>query len=273
MKQKCPPANKKVDAQLRCPGDLSCDSAEATGLRTADETLDTLFDGQLRILQTRKGYRFSLDAILLAHFATVREAEKIADLGTGNGVIPMIIACRKPLTSVLGVEVQEGLARRARRNVQRNNLEQRIQIMQGDVRAINRIAAPESFDGVVCNPPYRKPTSGRVSPNAEKRIARHEIMGTLQDFIEAGRYLLTAKGRMTLVYPAVRCVDLLQAMRGTGLEPKLLRMVHSCTGTEASLILVEGVKGGRSGAKIMRPLFIYERGKTYSAEVAAMLQG
>jgi tRNA1Val (adenine37-N6)-methyltransferase len=242
-------------------------------LRAGDETLDTLFDGQLRILQTRNGYRFSLDAVLLAHFASNKATENVADLGAGSGVIPLILAYRNPLTSVLGVEVQEGLAYRARRNVQLNNLDQRIRIIQGDVRAINRIVAAESFDGVVCNPPYRKPTSGRVSPNAEKRIARHEIMGALQHFLEAGRYLLRANGRMSLVYPAARCIDLLQAMRGAGLEPKRLRMVYSCTRAEASLILAEGVKGGRSGAKIMPPLFVYERGKTYSAEVASMLQG
>jgi tRNA1(Val) A37 N6-methylase TrmN6 len=273
MKQKYPPANKKADVQLRCPGDPSCDSAEAKGLRTADETLDTLFDGQLRILQTRKGYRFSLDAILLAHFASDKAKEKIADLGTGNGVIPMILAYRNPLSSVLGMEVQEGLAYRARRNVQLNNLDKRIRIIQGDVRAINRIVAPESFDAVLCNPPYRKPSSGRLSPSAERKIARHEIMGTLHHFLEAGRYLLKANGRMSLVYPAVRCIDLLHGMRDAGLEPKRLRIVYSCMDAEASLILAEGVKGGRSGAQIMAPLFIYERGKTYSAEVAAMLHG
>jgi tRNA1Val (adenine37-N6)-methyltransferase len=185
----------------------------------------------------------------------------------------MILAYRNRLTSVLGVEVQEGLAYRARRNVQLNNLDKRIRIVQGDVRAIDRMVAPESFDRVVCNPPYRKPSSGRVSPNAEKKIARHEIVGTLQDFIEAGKYLLTAKGRINLVYPAVRCIDLLLAMRGAGLEPKRLRMVHSFADAEASLILAEGVKGGKSGIKILSPLIVYVRGEKYGAEVEAMLEG
>ncbi|HEX9146255.1 MAG TPA: tRNA1(Val) (adenine(37)-N6)-methyltransferase [Candidatus Binatia bacterium] len=273
MGQKDTPANKNIDAQIACLCEPSYDNAEATALRAGEETLDTLFNGQLRILQTRKGYRFSLDAVLLAHFASDKAKEKIADLGTGNGVIPMILAYRNPLISVLGVEVQEGLAYRARRNVQLNNLDKRIRIIQGDVRAINRIVAPESFGAVLCNPPYRKPTSGRLSPSAERKIARHEIMGTLHHFLEAGRYLLKANGRMSLIYPAVRCIDLLQGMRDAGLEPKRLRIVYSSKDAEASLILAEGVKGGRSGAKIMAPLFIYERGKTYSAEVAAMLHG
>ncbi|MGE5307085.1 MAG: tRNA1(Val) (adenine(37)-N6)-methyltransferase [Alphaproteobacteria bacterium] len=242
-------------------------------MTSLDETIDTLFQGRLKFYQSRRGYRFSLDAILLANFARVKANDKVADLGTGNGVIPLVLVYRVPLLSILGVEVQVELADRARRNVEANGEDKRIQIVQGDVRAIDQMAAPESFDAVLCNPPYRKPSSGRLSPSMEKKIARHEVMGTLQHFLEAGRYLLRANGRMTLVYPAVRCIDLLQAMRGTGLEPKLLRVVHACTGAEASLILVEGVKGGRSGAKIMRPLFIYERGKTYSAEVAAILQG
>jgi tRNA1Val (adenine37-N6)-methyltransferase len=271
MKKNDALTNKNIDMQIPCAP--SYDNAEATALRADDETLDALFNGQLRILQTRKGYRFALDAVLVAHFASDKATEKVADLGTGNGVIPIILAYRNPLASVLGVEVQEGLACRARRNVKLNNLDKRIRIIQGDIRAINRIVEPERFDSVVCNPPYRKPSSGRVSPNAEKKIARHEIMGTLQHFLEAGRYLLRANGRMSLVYPAVRCIDLLQAMRGGGLEPKRLRMVYSCTDAQASLILAEGVKGGRSGAQIMPPLFVYERGKTYSAEVAAMLQG
>jgi tRNA1Val (adenine37-N6)-methyltransferase len=238
-----------------------------------DETIDTLFQGRLKFYQSRRGYRFSLDAILLANFARVKANDKVADLGTGNGVIPLALVYRVPFLSILGMEVQVELAERARRNVEVNGADKRIQIVQGDIRAIDQMAARESFDAVLCNPPYRKPSSGRLSLSMERKIARHEIMGTLQHFLEAGRYLLKANGRMTVVYPAVRCVDLLHAMRGTGLEPKFLRMVHSYTGADASLILVEGVKGGRSGAKIMRPLFIYEHGKTYSAEVAAILEG
>jgi tRNA1Val (adenine37-N6)-methyltransferase len=238
-----------------------------------DETVDTLFRGRLKFYQSRNGYRFSLDAILLAYFATIKINEQIADLGTGNGVIPVVVTCCHPSTFVMGLEVQEGLALRARRNAELNDLDKRIQIVQGDVSAISRIADAESFDAVLCNPPYRKSSSGRVSPNPERKVARHEVMGTLQEFLTAGRYLLTLKGRMTLVYPAVRCIDLLHAMRNTGLEPKRLRMVHSFPDTEASLVLVEGIKGGKSGIKISSPLIVYRCGKEYSPEVRAMLDG
>lgn len=247
-------------------------SGSENGLvKNFDETVDTLLQGQLKFYQSRRGYRFSLDAILLAHFATVGANERVADLGTGNGVIPLLLAQRVSSLSLLGVELQEDLAERAQRNVVINNADERIRIVRGDIRAIAQIAAAASFDAVICNPPYRKSGSGRMNPSAEKKIARHEIMGTLKDFLKAGVYLLRHRGQMSLVYPAVRSVDLLDAMRSADLEPKRLRIVHSQRDAEASLILAEGVKGGRGGLQIMAPLFIYERDKSYTAEVARML--
>ena len=238
-----------------------------------DETVDTLLQGRLKFYQSRHGYRFSLDAILLAHFATIGPNESVADLGTGNGVIPLLLAQRVSSLSLLGVELQDDLADRARRNVAINNADQHIRIIRGDIRAIAQIAAARSFDAVVCNPPYRKSGSGRTNPSAERQIARHEIMGSMKDFLKAGVYLLRHHGRMSLVYSAVRSIDLLEAMRGADLEPKRLRIVHSQMDAEASLILAEGIKGGRSGIEIMPPLFIYERDKTYTTEVAKMLHG
>jgi tRNA1Val (adenine37-N6)-methyltransferase len=237
------------------------------------ETLDTLFDGTLRIFQSRAGYRFSLDALLLAQFVTIKRREKIVDLGTGNGVIPLVLATVHRSATVTGVELQPAMIERARRNVQLNGLERRIQILSGDVRAAERIAAAASFDVAVCNPPYRKPSSGRLSPNDEKQIARHETQGDLGDFLRAGASLLRPKGRMAIVYSAGRCVDLLSAMREARIEPKRMRLVHSFAGVEASMVLVEGVKGGRSGIEVLAPLTIYRRGKKYTEEVAAMISG
>jgi tRNA1Val (adenine37-N6)-methyltransferase len=165
------------------------------------------------------------------------------------------------------------MVERARRNVELNRLQKRIQILSGDVRAGKHVAAEMSFDVVVCNPPYRRPVSGRVSSNDEKQIARHETQGELNDFLRAGAILLRVKGRMAVVYPAVRSVDLLAAMRQARIEPKRLRMVHSFADGEASLVLVEGVKGGRSGVEVLAPLTIYRQGKEYTNEVAAMITG
>jgi tRNA1Val (adenine37-N6)-methyltransferase len=249
------------------------DDAAATVLPTGDRTLDVLFNGQLRILQSRKGYRFSLDAVLLATFASPRGAEKVVDLGAGSGVVSLILAKLHPNLAVTGLEIQEPMVTCAQKSARLNQLESRVTILQCDVRRIAKILPPGRADLIVCNPPYRKPASGRVSPDPEKRIARHEIAGGLDDFTRAGAYLLRVNGRMAVVYPAIRVVDLLGSMRLAGIEPKRLCMVHSFAGAEASLVLVEGVKGGRSGVKVLAPLVIYEKGKQYSAEVASILAG
>jgi tRNA1Val (adenine37-N6)-methyltransferase len=239
----------------------------------SDETLDALLDRQLTLSQSRAGYRFSLDALLLAHFVKIKRREKIVDLGTGNGVIPLILASLHPSVTLTGVELQAAMVERARRNVELNGLQTRIQILSGDVRAAKLLAGEASFDVAICNPPYRKRGSGRISLNDEKQIARHETQGDLADFLRAGAFLLHVKGRLAVVYPAERCVDLLAAMRQARIEPKKLRMVHSFGGAEASLVLVEGVKGGRSGIEITAPLTIYRHGKEYTDEVAAIIAG
>jgi tRNA1(Val) A37 N6-methylase TrmN6 len=247
--------------------------AGAYSLKREDETLDTLFEGKLKLFQGRSGYRFSLDALLLAHFVTCRRSEKIADLGTGNGVIALILAYLHSSLSITGVETQLSMIDRASRNVRLNEFQERVTISRADVRNIQETFNPESFAAVVCNPPYRRTTSGRISPNVERKIARHEIAAGLADFLRAGAYLLPIKGRIAMVYPALRIVDLLQSMRSANLEPKRLRMVHSFADTKASLVLVEAVKGGRSGSEALSPLIVYKKGKQYTTEVEAMLAG
>ena len=239
----------------------------------SDESLDAFFDGRVTLSQSRVGYRFSLDALLLAHFVTVKTGARIVDLGTGNGVIPLALAALYSSIEVTGIELQPRMVERARRNIAQNELETRIKITHGDVRCPKQIGAGASFDAAVCNPPYRKSTSGRLSMNEERQVARHEIAGVLDEFLRAGAFFLRANGRMAMVYPAVRSVDLLTAMRHAGLEPKRLRIVHSFRGVKASLVLVEAIKGGRSGLEVLAPLIVYKGGKTYSDEVAAMIDG
>lgn len=241
--------------------------------RDPGETLDAIFDGRIKIWQRRQGYRFSLDSLLLADFARIKPRETVADLGAGNGVISLILAERCPQAHFFAVEVQLGLVARAQKNVRLNRLQERIDVAHGDLRAIERIARTESFDVGVTNPPFRKSTSGRISSGDEKRIARHEIEGSLLDFLRAGAYLLRAKGRLNLVYPAVRAVDLMAALRALGLEPKRVRLVHSFANSEATLILAEGVKGGRGGVEIVAPLIVYKRVGEYTDEAAAIIAG
>lgn len=249
------------------------DATGSTPAPKSEETLDTLFGGKLEIFQSRGGYRFSLDALLLAGFVTVKRGERVVDLGTGNGVVALVLALRHPSITVTGLENQPVMAQRARKNVRQNRLGNRIAIVAGDVRAIEACREAASCDVVVSNPPYRKRTGGRISPNREKQIARHEITAHLDDFVRAAAYLLRAKGRLALVYSAERAVELLAAMRAMKLEPKRLRMVHAFAGAEATLALVEGVKGGRSGVKVLPPLIIYRKGKEYSDELAAIIAG
>ena len=237
----------------------------------SEDTLDTLVDGKLRLYQSRMGYRFSLDALLLAHFVTVKRRERIVDLGSGNGTIALLLSHLHPTASLTGLEVQPAMAERARRSVALNRLDDRVAIVAGDLREIAALMASSSCDVVVSNPPFRKPSSGRISANRERRLARHEIKGALTDFLAAAAYLLRAKGRLALIYSAERAVELLAALRRAGVEPKRLRWVHSCAEDAALLVLVEAVKGGRSGVEVAPPLMIYRMGKEYSAEAAAIV--
>lgn len=250
---------------------MFCKGKRKRSKSLGDETIDTFFQGGLRVIQRKSGYRFSLDAALLAHFVRLHGNDEVVDLGTGNGVIPLILASLYPSVGVVGLELQEGMVERARRSLALNRLGQRVKIIQGDVCSVEKLFSPESFDAVVCNPPYRKPATGRMNPDPEKRIARHEIKARLADFVRAGSYLLRRGGHMALVYPASRMVDLLYAMRRQNMEPKRLRLVHSFKGSTATLVLAEGVKGAGSELKILPPLILYTKWKEYSREVRALL--
>ena len=150
-----------------------------------EETLDTILNGRLQVLQTKKGYRFTLDSILLAHFVFLKPRTRAIDLGCGNGIILLIAAKRFPHVNCVGLEIQENLAALARKNTQLNGLDRSVEIFSGDARDIKNIFPTRSFDSVIFNPPYRKLNSGRINPYPEKAIARHEINGSLKDFLTA----------------------------------------------------------------------------------------
>lgn len=234
-----------------------------------DETLDDLRLGGLKIIQKRDGYRFSLDSILLCAFARIKDGETVADLGTGSGVIPLVLASRTGAGRIVGMEIQPELVDRARRSVQLNALEERVEILEGDLRMLPKSLVPQSFEVVLANPPYRRQESGRRAPVAERAAARHELAGGLADFLRAAALLLKNGGRFYVVYLAERLAELLAAMRRERLEPKRLRCVHSRAAEEARMVLVEGRKGGRSGLTVAPPLFVYE-GARYSDEVLAV---
>ena len=239
----------------------------------ANETVDSLFEGRLSVIQSRTGYRFSLDALLLARFAAVRRAGRVIDLGAGNGVVALILAMLHPALEIACLEIQPEMAARAARSAALNGFGDRVSIVAGDVRAAGRLFPAASFDAAVSNPPYRRPASGRINPDPEKKVARHEIKANLGDFLRAGAHLLKHGGKMALIYPARRMIDLLSAMREEGLEPKRARMVHSYAASEAALALVEGVKGGRAELTVMPPLILYAGAGKYTPEMNAILAG
>ena len=238
----------------------------------ADETLDELHLGGLRLLQAKKGYRFSLDPLLLCGFARVGEGEAVADLGTGAGVIPLVLARTTAAGRLVGIEIQPGLAERAWRSAALNDLAQRVEILQADLRELGALLPPHSFDVVLTNPPFRRGGTGRLAPEAERAAARHELAGGLEAFLAAAVRLLRNGGRFYIVYLAERLAELLAAMRALRLEPKRLRCVHSRVGEGAQMVLVEGRKGGGEGLVIAPPLHVYE-GEAYSAEVLALYGG
>jgi tRNA1Val (adenine37-N6)-methyltransferase len=237
---------------------------EVSSLRREGETVDELLGGRIKIFQKKKGYRFSLDVLLIAHFVHLKRGDHIVDLGTGSGVLAMIMAGRRECGKIIGVDVQEEFVEMAQRSVEFNNLQEKVDIRLGDIRNIGILFDENSFDVSIFNPPYRKLKSGRINPNNQKSIARHEIKGTLYDFLSAAAYVLRKSGRAYIIYPATRMVELLSSMRTAGIEPKRMRVVHSHSDSRGEFVLVEGKKGGREELEVMPPLVVYEDAGEYT---------
>lgn len=218
-----------------------------------DETIDAFMGGRLKLIQSKTGYRFSIDAVLLAEFVTTKPGSVVVDLGTGCGVIPLILLLTRSLRFAVGVEIQSDLADQAIRNASLNGLERKMGVVRGDIR---NLPLRSSFaDVVLCNPPYRKKDSGRINPDPQRAIARHEILLSLDDTLNAARFVLRAKGRLSMVYPATRLVDILVRMRGFGFEPKRVQVIYPSESSPSKLVLIEASLGGRSGLTVLHPLF------------------
>src|SRR5512145_643687 len=231
---------------------------------TVEETVDEILDGSLKIRQSKRGYRFNLDSLILAHFVSLKPRSVNLDLGCGSGIIALVLANRYAQSHWYGLEVQEGLAALAQKNVGQNGLERRVVIDRGDAREIKKIYKPHTFDNIVFNPPYRKLDSGRINPLPEKAIARHEISGSLAHFLSAAKYALKPNGRVFTIYPATRLVELITLFRKKAIEPKRMKPVFSDALSDAEFVLVEGRSGSREELKMEPPLYIYEDRKKYT---------
>ena len=236
-------------------------------------TADTFFSGRLRVHQARSGYRFSIDAVLLANAVQPKAGQSVIDLGTGCGIIPLILSFRFPGIYIHGVEVQQELADLANLNVQANGLQDWIRVIHKDVRRLTHEDTDGTADWVVANPPYRRALSGRINPNSQKALARHEIALDLPQLIQTTKRVLKTRGRFVMIYPADRMSDVFAHMRAAAIEPKWLQGIYSREGEAAKLFLVQGVNAGRPGLTLASPVVVYQKDGTYTPAVQAMFQG
>ena len=236
-----------------------------------DVTLDTMFRGRLVVRQEKGGYRFSVDAVLLAGLAGVQPEDRVVDLGTGCGIIPLILAYRKKGRSIVGLEIQSDLAELAEWNVSTNRFSDRIELRNLDFRKVSEYFQPQSFDVVLSNPPYRRLESGRINLHPQKAMARHELAASIREVFAAGKFLLRWGGRLTVIYPATRLGHLLVTAQQHGFSPKELTVIYSdASGGPARLVCVECRKGGGEELQVKPPFFIYAGEGEYSAAMQAL---
>jgi len=232
-----------------------------------DERLDDLNIKGYHIIQNKEKFCFGMDAVLLSEFVKVKKGEKVLDLGTGTGIIPILLEAKTEGKHFSALEIQDESVRMAKRSVAYNHLEDKIDIIKGDIKEAGEIFGRASFEVVTTNPPYISDRHGLKNPDMPKAIARHEIFCTLEDVIRESAKVLKFRGRFYMVHRPSRLTEIIGTMRKHDLEPKRLRMVHSFVDKEATMVLIEGIRGGKSFLKVDKPLIIYENVGIYTREV------
>lgn len=235
-------------------------------------TFDSIRD--IKIYQPKSGYRFSVDSLLLFNFVNLKRIKSIADLGSGIGIIGLLLAKRYEISKVFLFEIQDKLAELASRNIEINGLKDRVSVFNIDMQEIPSFYSGlySSFDVVVSNPPFRKIRSGRINPYEEKALARHEIAIDLSRLVDVVDFLLKPKGRVFLIYHPSRLTEVITELRKNGIEAKRLQFVHSGIYSEAKMVLIEGVKSGKTGLKVERPFFIYDESGEYTKEMKSVYE-
>ena len=233
----------------------------------ANERLDELHRNGYKIIQNPERFCFGMDAVLLSGFASALEGEKVLDLGTGTGIIPILMAAKTPAAHLTGLAIQEESADMARRSVAYNGLEDRIDIITGDIKDAPQIFGASSFDVITTNPPYMIADHGLVNPDEAKAVARHEIKCTLEDVISQSAKVLKPGGRFFMVHRPFRLSEIFTLMSEYKIEPKRMRMVYPYIDAEPNMVLIEGNRGGKPRLSVEKPLIVYkERGK-YTDEI------
>lgn len=233
-----------------------------------DERLDDLNCKNLKILQKKDGFCFGMDSVLIANFAKIsRKNAIVADLGTGTGIISILVAGKQNPEKVYAVEIQEELVDMAKRSVKYNDLENKIDIINADIVGISRGNFNKKFDYVISNPPYKQLNTGLINDNQKKLISRHEVKCTLKDVVNEASKLLKDKGVFYMVHRPDRLCDIFNAMRENKVEPKEIQLVHSHLEDEANLVLIKGVKCGNPSLKVLKPLIVYNENNEYTEEL------
>lgn len=231
------------------------------------EKIEDLMCKGLKIIQHEDSFKFAIDSVLLSNFVRAKTKDHIIDLGTGSGVIPLLLSVKTPAHRLVGVELVPTVAKRANKSVKLNNLEDKIKIVNCDLKKTPEIFGKQSFSVVVTNPPYMTVDEGKISPNKIKAYARHEIAATLEDIVSTSDKLLNFGGRFYMVYRAARLADAIFMLKKYRLEPKLLRFIQPRKDKGPNLFLVMAKKGAGNGLKIEKPLIIYEDSGDYTEEI------
>lgn len=235
-----------------------------------DERIDDLERNGYRIIQNKKRFCFGMDAVLLSGFARVKEGEQVLDLGTGTGIIPILLEAKTEGKHFTGLEIQEEVANMASRSVQLNGLEEKVAITVGDIKEASRIFGKSVFDVVTSNPPYMIHQHGLQNPDQSKAISRHEVLCTLEDVIREAAYVLKPGGRFYLVHRPFRLTDIMELLRTYKLEPKRLKMVHPYADKEANMVLIEAIRGSKARITVEAPIIVFKEDGTYSDEITGI---
>ena len=232
-----------------------------------DERIDDLQCKGYQLIQKPKGFCFGIDAVLLSGFAKVRKNQKVLDLCTGSGVIPILLEAKTEGSHFCGLELQEAYADMASRSVALNHLEDKVNIVCGDVKDVKKLFSPASFQVVTVNPPYMTEHHGLTNLHEPKTIARHEVTLSLEDVIAGASYVLPQNGSFFMIHKPFRLAEIFSVMKKYHIEPKRMRLVHPYVDKEPTMVLIEGLKGGKERITIEPPLIVYQEPNVYTDEI------
>ncbi len=231
------------------------------------ERVDDLERNGLKIIQDPKRFCFGMDAVLLSGFVTVKPGANLLDLGTGTGIIPILLSAKTDAAHLTGLEIQEESAEMAERSVKLNSLEEKISIVHGDIKEATVLFDKASFDAVTCNPPYMIGAHGLKNPDSAMAVARHEVLCTFEDVARAASAMLKPGGSFFLVHRPFRLAEIMATMQKYRLEPKRMQLVYPFADKEPNMVLLEGKRGGRSRLTVEKPLIIYKEPGKYTDEI------